>query len=154
MQKKHREDEEIQMTQEMEVLQTLSQKRMSDSIESSMADFTTNQMRGNRTPRVMVKKPRNFETAKKVPKSPDRSKVLVLEFAQFLTSYRSAFSWGRDLKRKHQEVTTTEEIHPSSYRNNETSPKVLKGKTRGKVNSFVGCYFSIWRENGEKRAKR
>ena len=132
------EDEEIPDGQERNIANTF--KRMLNSIESSIKDFTDSPDEDNK---VLlegdVEEAKNFfETAKKAMKSPEGQKSFAVLEARYnsLKAKAEALLTGGDLKEEHQEVTTTEEIpYPSRTENNadlaEGTRKVKQAGEKG-----------------------
>ena len=132
------EDEEIPDGQERSIANTF--KRMLDSIESSIKDFTNSPDEGNKELlEGDVEEAKNFfETAKKAMKSPEGQKSFAALEARYnsLKAKAEALLSGGDLKEEHQEVTTTEEIpYPSRTENNadlaEGTRKVKQAGEKG-----------------------
>ncbi|MDU7194704.1 MAG: G5 domain-containing protein [Streptococcus sp.] len=132
------EDEEIPDGQERSIANTF--KRMLDSIESSIKDFTNSPDEGNKELlEGDVEEAKNFfETAKKAMKSPEGQKSFAALEARYnsLKAKAEALLTGGDLKEEHQEVTTTEEIpYPSRTENNadlaEGTRKVKQAGEKG-----------------------
>lgn len=132
------EDEEIPDGQERSIANTF--KRMLDSIESSIKDFTNSPDEDNKELlEGDVEEAKNFfETAKKAMKSPEGQKSFAALEARYnsLKAKAEALLTGGDLKEEHQEVTTTEEIpYPSRTENNadlaEGTRKVKQAGEKG-----------------------
>ena len=132
------EDEEIPDGQERNIANTF--KRMLDSIESSIKDYTDNPEEENKELlEGDVEEAKNFfETAKKAMKSPEGQKSFAALEARYnsLKAKAEALLSGGDLKEEHQEVTTTEEIpYPSRTENNadlaEGTRKVKQAGEKG-----------------------
>ena len=132
------EDEEIPDGQERSIANTF--KRMLDSIESSIKDFTDSPNEDNKELlEGDVEEAKNFfETAKKAMKSPEGQKSFAALEARYnsLKAKAEALLTGGDLKEEHQEVTTTEEIpYPSRTENNadlaEGTRKVKQAGEKG-----------------------
>ena len=132
------EDEEIPDGQERSIANTF--KRMLDSIESSIKDFTNSPEEENKELlEGDVEEAKNFfETAKKAMKSPEGQKSFAALEARYneLKAKAEALLSGGDLKEEHQEVTTTEEIpYPSRTENNadlaEGTRKVKQAGEKG-----------------------
>ena len=132
------EDEEIPDGQERSIANTF--KRMLDSIESSIKDFTNSPDEDNKELlEGDVEEAKNFfETAKKAMKSPEGQKSFAALEARYnsLKAKAEALLSGGDLKEEHQEVTTTEEIpYPSRTENNadlaEGTRKVKQAGEKG-----------------------
>ena len=132
------EDEEIPDGQERSIANTF--KRMLDSIESSIKDFTNSPDEDNKELlEGDVEEAKNFfETAKKAMKSPEGQKSFAALEARYnsLKAKAEALLAGGDLKEEHQEVTTTEEIpYPSRTENNadlaEGTRKVKQAGEKG-----------------------
>ena len=132
------EDEEIPDGQERNIANTF--KRMLDSIESSIKDFTDSPDEDNKELlEGDVEEAKNFfETAKKAMKSPEGQKSFAALEARYnsLKAKAEALLLGGDLKEEHQEVTTTEEIpYPSRTENNadlaEGTRKVKQAGEKG-----------------------
>ena len=132
------EDEEIPDGQERNIANTF--KRMLDSIESSIKDFTNSPDEDNKELlEGDVEEAKNFfETAKKAMKSPEGQKSFAALEARYnsLKAKAEALLTGGDLKEEHQEVTTTEEIpYPSRTENNadlaEGTRKVKQAGEKG-----------------------
>ena len=132
------EDEEIPDGQERNIANTF--KRMLNSIESSIKDFTDSPDEENKELlEGNVEEAKNFfETAKKAMKSPEGQKSFAALEARYnsLKAKAEALLTGGDLKEEHQEVTTTEEIpYPSRTENNadlaEGTRKVKQAGEKG-----------------------
>ena len=130
------EDEEIPDGQERSIANTF--KRMLDSIESSIKDFTNSPDEDNKELlEGDVEEAKNFfETAKKAMKSPEGQKSFAALEARYNSLKAKALLTGGDLKEEHQEVTTTEEIpYPSRTENNadlaEGTRKVKQAGEKG-----------------------
>ena len=132
------EDEEIPDGQERSIANTF--KRMLDSIESSIKDFTNSPDEDNKELlEGDVEEAKNFfETAKKAMKSPEGQKSFAALEARYnsLKAKAEALLTGGELKEEHQEVTTTEEIpYPSRTENNadlaEGTRKVKQAGEKG-----------------------
>ena len=132
------EDEEIPDGQERSIANTF--KRMLDSIESSIKDFTNSPDEDNKELlEGDVEEAKNFfETAKKAMKSPEGQKSFAALEARYnsLKAKAEALLAGGDSKEEHQEVTTTEEIpYPSRTENNadlaEGTRKVKQAGEKG-----------------------
>ena len=132
------EDEEIPDGQERNIANTF--KRMLNSIESSIKDFTDSPDEENKELlEGDVEEAKNFfETAKKAMKSPEGQKSFAALEARYnsLKAKAEALLTGGDLKEEHQEVTTTEEIpYPSRTENNadlaEGTRKVKQAGEKG-----------------------
>ena len=132
------EDEEIPDGQERSIANTF--KRMLDSIESSIKDFTDSPNEDNKELlEGDVEEAKNFfETAKKAMKSPEGQKSFAALEARYnsLKAKAEALLTGGELKEEHQEVTTTEEIpYPSRTENNadlaEGTRKVKQAGEKG-----------------------
>ena len=132
------EDEEIPDGQERSIANTF--KRILDSIESSIKDFTNSPDEDNKELlEGDVEEAKNFfETAKKAMKSPEGQKSFAALEARYnsLKAKAEALLTGGDLKEEHQEVTTTEEIpYPSRTENNadlaEGTRKVKQAGEKG-----------------------
>ncbi|MFS9355039.1 G5 domain-containing protein, partial [Streptococcus oralis subsp. tigurinus] len=132
------EDEEIPDGQERNIANTF--KRMLNSIESSIKDFTDSPDEDNKELlEGDVEEAKNFfETAKKAMKSPEGQKSFAVLEARYnsLKAKAEALLTGGDLKEEHQEVTTTEEIpYPSRTENNadlaEGTRKVKQAGEKG-----------------------
>ena len=132
------EDEEIPDGQERSIANTF--KRMLDSIESSIKDFTNSPDEDNKELlEGDVEEAKNFfETAKKAMKSPEGQKSFAALEARYnsLKAKAESLLTGGDLKEEHQEVTTTEEIpYPSRTENNadlaEGTRKVKQAGEKG-----------------------
>ncbi|RRN46262.1 LPXTG cell wall anchor domain-containing protein [Streptococcus halitosis] len=132
------EDEEIPDGQERNIANTF--KRMLNSIESSIKDFTDSPDEENKELlEGDVEEAKNFfETAKKAMKSPEGQKSFAVLEARYnsLKAKAEALLTGGDLKEEHQEVTTTEEIpYPSRTENNadlaEGTRKVKQAGEKG-----------------------
>ena len=132
------EDEEIPDGQERNIANTF--KRMLDSIESSIKDFTDSPDEDNKELlEGDVEEAKNFfETAKKAMKSPEGQKSFAALEARYnsLKAKAEALLSGGELKEEHQEVTTTEEIpYPSRTENNadlaEGTRKVKQAGEKG-----------------------
>ena len=132
------EDEEIPDGQERSIANTF--KRMLDSVESSIKDFTNSPDEDNKELlEGDVEEAKNFfETAKKAMKSPEGQKSFAALEARYnsLKAKAEALLTGGDLKEEHQEVTTTEEIpYPSRTENNadlaEGTRKVKQAGEKG-----------------------
>ena len=132
------EDEEIPDGQERSIANTF--KRMLDSIESSIKDFTNSPDEDNKELlEGDVEEAKNFfDTAKKAMKSPEGQKSFATLEARYnsLKAKAEALLTGGELKEEHQEVTTTEEIpYPSRTENNadlaEGTRKVKQAGEKG-----------------------
>ena len=132
------EDEEIPDGQERNIANTF--KRMLNSIESSIKDFTDSPDEENKELlEGDVEEAKNFfETAKKAMKSSEGQKSFAALEARYnsLKAKAEALLTGGDLKEEHQEVTTTEEIpYPSRTENNadlaEGTRKVKQAGEKG-----------------------
>ena len=137
------EDEEIPDGQERSIANTF--KRMLDSIESSIKDFTNSPDEDNKELlEGDVEEAKNFfETAKKAMKSPEGQKSFAALEARYnsLKAKAEALLTGGDLKEEHQEVTTTEEI---PYPRTENNADLAEGTRKVKQAGEKGQKKVVW----------
>ena len=138
------EDEEIPDGQERNIANTF--KRMLNSIESSIKDFTDSPDEDNKELlEGDVEEAKNFfETAKKAMKSPEGQKSFAVLEARYnsLKAKAEALLTGGDLKEEHQEVTTTEEIPYLSR--TENNADLAEGTRKVKQAGEKGQKKVVW----------
>ena len=143
------EDEEIPDGQERSIANTF--KRMLDSIESSIKDFTNSPDEGNKELlEGDVEEAKNFfETAKKAMKSPEGQKGFVAYEARYneLKAKAEALLAGKteqpaEPKVEHQEITTTEEIPYASR--TENNADLAEGTRNVKQAGVKGTKTITW----------
>ena len=150
------EDEEIPDGQERSIANTF--KRMLDSIESSIKDFTDSPDEDNKELlEGDVEEAKNFfETAKNAMKSPEGQKSFAALEARYntLKAKAEALLTGGELKEEHQEVTTTEEIpYPSRTENNAALPEGTRNVKQAGVNGEKTITWDITLTNGKETAR-
>ena len=138
------EDEEIPDGQERNIANTF--KRMLNSIESSIKDFTDSPDEDNKELlEGDVEEAKNFfETAKKAMKSSEGQKSFAVLEARYnsLKAKAEALLTGGDLKEEHQEVTTTEEIPYLSR--TENNADLAEGTRKVKQAGEKGQKKVVW----------
>ena len=155
------EDEEIPDGQERSIANTF--KRMLDSIESSIKDFTDSPDEDNKELlEGDVEEAKNFfETAKNAMKSPEGQKSFAALEAHYntLKAKAEALLSGKpaqpaEPKVEHQEITTTEEIpYPSRTENNAALPEGTRNVKQAGVNGEKTITWDITLTNGKETAR-
>ena len=155
------EDEEIPDGQERSIANTF--KRMLDSIESSIKDFTDSPDEDNKELlEGDVEEAKNFfETAKNAMKSPEGQKSFAALEARYntLKAKAEALLSGKpaqpaEPKVEHQEITTTEEIpYPSRTENNAALPEGTRNVKQAGVNGEKTITWDITLTNGKETAR-